>query len=77
MLESATRLVKSLTDLTESAPNFVLTCIGSAYMLPWLVAMVRQRPAGGIFVTNLFLGWTGLVWVVSLSWELSGGVIPK
>jgi hypothetical protein len=75
-LESATRLVKSLTDLTEAAPNFVLTCLASAYMLPWLVAVVRRRQAGGIFVMNLFLGWTFLMWVVSLSWALSGKAAP-
>lgn len=41
------------------------------YFLPSIAA--RNHPhAGGIFVINLFLGWTFLGWVVALAWAMSG-----
>lgn len=47
---------------------FVLTGI---YLFPWLVALGRSHPhKASIFVVNLFLGWTLLVWVLVFAWAL-------
>jgi hypothetical protein len=41
------------------------------YFLPSIAG--RKHPhAGGIFVINLFLGWTFLGWVGALAWAMSG-----
>ncbi len=47
--------------------------IGAAvYFLPSIVAFARNvETALGVFVVNLFLGWTLLGWVVSLAWAVS------
>lgn len=40
------------------------------YFLPTLIAFLRQHKNSlAIFLLNLFLGWTGLGWVVSLVWS--------
>jgi Superinfection immunity protein len=37
-----------------------------------LSALGREHETvGGIFVVNLFLGWTFIGWVVALSWAMS------
>lgn len=42
------------------------------YFLPWLVATMRQkRNSTAIGVLNLFLGWTGLGWVLALVWSFT------
>lgn len=49
-----------------------LGLLGLAYFLPSLAA--AQRCAlhfNGIFVVNLFLGWTLLGWVVALAWAVT------
>jgi hypothetical protein len=39
------------------------------YFLPWIVALMRgSKRSGGVFVVNLFLGWTLLFWVIALAW---------
>ncbi|WP_455231166.1 superinfection immunity protein [Geopseudomonas aromaticivorans] len=43
-----------------------LICV---YFIPGLVASSRDNPsAGGVWVINIFLGWTLLGWVVALAW---------
>jgi hypothetical protein len=42
------------------------------YFLPAVIAMTRgHTSAGGIFIINLFLGWTLLGWVCALAWAAS------
>lgn len=37
------------------------------YFLPALIAAGRQtHNAAGIFLLNLFLGWTGIGWIIAL-----------
>ena len=37
------------------------------YFLPSLIAVARRtHNATGIFMLNLFLGWTGIGWIVAL-----------
>ena len=43
------------------------------YFLPAVLASSRRHPSGiAICVTNLFLGWTGIGWLLCLVWALSG-----
>jgi hypothetical protein len=36
------------------------------YFLPYLVALGRHHKVAPVFVLNLFLGWTGLGWIIAL-----------
>ena len=39
------------------------------YLLPSIVAAAREHRNGvPIFILNLLLGWTGVVWVGCLAW---------
>jgi hypothetical protein len=43
------------------------------YFLPTYVAWMRfARGFWGVFVLNLFLGWTFVGWVVALAWAAVG-----
>ena len=43
------------------------------YFLPAIVATRRGIPSSaGVFVLNLFLGWTIVGWIVALVWAVSG-----
>lgn len=47
----------------------------AAYLLPSLIAISRKHNAAvGIFVLNLFLGWTVLFWIIALVWSFSPNV---
>lgn len=52
----------------------VFTLFGIAfYMLPSAVAVGRSHSSTlGIFVLNLLLGWTVLIWIGALVWACSG-----
>jgi hypothetical protein len=42
------------------------------YFAPWVIAALRnRRNATGIFLLNLFLGWTFVGWVAALIWSAS------
>ena len=44
------------------------------FLLPFTVAAFRHhRNLGGIFLLNLFLGWTLVGWVVALIWAVMAG----
>ena len=46
--------------------------------LPTVVASSRNcKATGGIFVVNLFLGWTVLGWIIALAWAAGGDVKPQ
>ncbi len=49
---------------------FAILCLSAAaYFLPTIVAAARgHRQTLAIFILNLFLGWSGLGWVVALIW---------
>ena len=41
------------------------------YFLPAIVGgLNKKKNAGGIFVLNLFLGWTGIGWIIALIWAV-------
>jgi hypothetical protein len=53
----------------------VLIIIGIIYFLPSIVANSRNHRAQlGIFVMTLFLGWSGLGWILALIWACNSNV---
>lgn len=54
---------------------FILGALGlGIYFVPVIVASNRGHNSGpGIFVLNLFLGWTLIGWVIALVWAITGG----
>jgi len=41
------------------------------YFLPALVGCLnKKKNAGGIFMLNLLLGWTGIGWIIALIWAV-------
>lgn len=49
----------------------LLIPFGAIHFLPTIIAGIRQsRNVVGIFLLNLFLGWTVIGWVVALVWAL-------
>lgn len=48
------------------------------YFVPTLVAIGRQtHNATGIFLFNLFLGWTGVGWVIALLIAICSSPYPR
>jgi hypothetical protein len=43
-----------------------LAALTFLYFLPTIVASNRGHRVAGIFLFNLFFGWTGIVWIVLL-----------
>lgn len=57
---------------------FLLLLLFVLYFVPAFVADRRACKAGaGIFIVNLFLGWTFIGWVVALAWAACGEQLPK
>lgn len=51
----------------------LLILLVALYFLPGIIASRRHHSsAGGIWVVNIFLGWTFLGWVIALAWAASG-----
>ncbi len=44
--------------------------MGCLYFLP-TIAGRKKRNRYAIFVLNLFLGWTGIGWIIALVWALT------
>jgi len=51
--------------------SFAIFILLIIYLFPSLVGG-NKKNAAGIFVLNLFLGWTFVGWVISLVWACSG-----
>ncbi|HZZ70836.1 MAG TPA: superinfection immunity protein [Pirellulales bacterium] len=48
------------------------------YFLPSLIAASRNHPSSsGVFILNLFLGWTLLFWIIALAWSFSTPAKPE
>jgi hypothetical protein len=48
------------------------------YFLPTVVAASNKHPSvAGIFLLNLFFGWSVLGWVISLVWAVSKPQVPQ
>lgn len=51
----------------------VLLVMGAIYFIPGIVAITRGRDgASGIFLLNIFIGWTVIGWVVLLIIAFTG-----
>jgi hypothetical protein len=64
-------LLISIQRLVE-APLFPVFCGVAAfvYLFPWLLAWARHHPQQvPLFLFTLFLGWTGVGWVIALVWS--------
>ena len=46
------------------------------YFIPSIIGW-NTKHLGGIFVINLFLGWTILGWIIALAWAASAPRINK
>lgn len=58
-----------MEELSGVVVIFVMAII---YLLPGVVAISRSHPnSAAIFVLNLLLGWTLLIWVIALVWSLT------
>lgn len=54
---------------------FMCIVIITIYLIPSVIACIRKaKRALGIFILNLFLGWTLLGWVGALVWAVSDNV---
>ena len=50
----------------------ILAFYAAIYFLPFLLGLVRKhKSVGGIFVVNLFFGWTIVGWILALAWAAS------
>jgi hypothetical protein len=57
--------------------TFLWGLLSGLYFFPSLVADRRaHRQAVPIFLTNVFLGWTGLGWLVALHWATTRPAAP-
>jgi Superinfection immunity protein len=61
-----------------------MTMVGNAifilcvYFLPAIIAALRRlHNQNAIFLTNLFLGWTVIGWVVALIWCSTAGPVGR
>ena len=65
--------------MTPLVAALTVALIAAAYLLPAIIAGYRgHASAGGIFVLNLLLGWSGIVWIIALIWALSNkGLAPQ
>jgi hypothetical protein len=73
-MDSGTSLLFLLAAIYQmaQAPLFPVFCAVAAfvYFFPWLIAWSRYHPQQvPIFLFTLFLGWTGVGWVIALVWS--------
>jgi hypothetical protein len=57
-----------------------LIIVGSGlYLLPTLIAAARDKTHGaaGVFLLNIFLGWTLIGWLVAFMWACGGDAPPS
>ena len=65
------------TNVTETTGDpilgfVILFVMAVLYFLPTIIAGARHHHSvGGVFVVDLFLGWTLLGWVAALAWAVS------
>ena len=51
--------------------GLIIIFIFGLYLLPSLISFLRRNKNWlAIFLLNLFLGWTGIGWVVALVWSV-------
>ena len=65
----------NLADATPSAGSGIGTTIFIAlfvalaiYMLPSIIALAKRNHRTKVILFNIFLGWTVIMWIISLVW---------
>lgn len=68
-----------MSDASSPMAGFLLLAIAFiAYFLPTFISAKRDHPNGtGIFLLNLFLGWTFIGWLAALIWSVSALKKPE
>jgi len=58
--------------MAASSETLIIVGIG-LYLLPTLIAAARDKTHGaaGVFLLNIFLGWTLIGWLVAFMWACS------
>lgn len=62
-----------MSDSSSPVAGFIFLVVAFvAYFLPTFIAYRRGHPNGtGIFLLNIFLGWTFIGWLAALIWAVS------
>ncbi|MBH9740396.1 superinfection immunity protein [Vibrio navarrensis] len=56
----------------ENLGLFQFIVLFSLYLLPtWISAGRKHHNSTPIFIVNLLLGWTAVVWIACLAWSFS------
>ena len=59
-----------MQNLSLTEIGLIIIVIFGLYLLPSLISFIRRNKNWlAIFFLNLFLGWTGIGWVVALVWS--------
>ncbi|MFH1519522.1 MAG: superinfection immunity protein [Candidatus Omnitrophota bacterium] len=60
-----------MQNLNFAEIGLIIIFIFGLYLLPSLISFLRRNKNWlAIFLLNLFLGWTGIGWVVALVWSV-------
>lgn len=51
--------------------SVIVAILTAGYMLPWMIACLRDVPHTAVFWVNLLLGWTIVGWIVALVMSLA------
>jgi hypothetical protein len=64
--------------MTIGSETLIIVGIG-LYLLPTLIAAARDKTHGaaGVFLLNIFLGWTLIGWLVAFMWACSGDALSR
>jgi hypothetical protein len=74
---SGQALAQGSTDPAQPAEALAglitLLILLAVYFIPWITAKARgHRSSMAIFFTVLFLGWTGIGWLIAFIWSCTG-----
>jgi hypothetical protein len=59
--------------LASSGGGFLVVALIALYFVPTIIAVMRKKSnMGSVIVVNVFLGWTGIGWVVALAMSFGG-----
>ncbi|MCX5699758.1 MAG: superinfection immunity protein [Candidatus Omnitrophica bacterium] len=60
-----------MQNLSLAEIGLIIIVIFGLYLLPALIYFLRRNKNWmAVFLLNLFLGWTGIGWVVALVWSV-------
>ncbi|MFC2009041.1 superinfection immunity protein [Chloroflexota bacterium] len=72
LLESITALSGMALFLSLTTVFLVVVGLVLLYFVPTLIAAERRKQnVSAILVLNLFLGWSGIAWIIALVWAVT------